>query len=257
VFAGAGIGVYTAGGDPIVVGAERSSADFFAYDFEIDGLAAAAAAGERTRLTDIADDLAAAGIDDGGRPFTVDELAAAMQRVAAGAAGQPDRAGGFAIRMIRALIMAGPAGTDIAGSFDPAALELDQLSRFLLAADLTLPSLDAGPPPVALTGQLASAGDAPPIRLAASGACQSIGNLAGAHDRSVGDLAQDILRNGLRPDTQSSPYLQAILMHSTVEAKLTSSDHWHWFHADTGNTGIVAFNLTLRLRVQPNQQAID
>jgi hypothetical protein len=257
VFAGAGIGVYTSGGDPVVVGAERSSADFFAYDFEIDGLAAAAAAGERTRLTDIADDLSAAGIDDGGRPFTVDELAAAMQRAAAGAVQQPDGAGMYAIRMIRALVMAGPAGTDIAGSFDATALELDPLSSFLLAADLTLPTLDAGPSPVALTGQLAAAGRAPAIRLAVSGACQSLGNLAGAHHRSVGAVAQDIIGNGLRPDMDVSPYLQAVLMHSTVEAKLDGSEHWHWFHADTGNTGIVPFILTLRLRVRSTPQAID
>lgn len=255
-FAGAGIGVYTAGGDPVVVGAERSSADFFAYDFEIDGLAAALAAGERTRLTDITEGLAAAGFDDGGRAFSADELASAIQRAAARAVDQPESADGYAIRLVRALTLAGTAGIDLTAPFDASVFDFDPLSEFLLAADLTLPGLDAAPAPVALTGQLAVAGDAP-VQLAISGPCQSIGRLAGAHRRSVGAMAQDMIVSGLRPDAHVSPYLQAILMHSTVEATLSGSNGWHWFHEDTGNTGTVGFILTLRLRVQPNQRSID
>jgi hypothetical protein len=43
-------------------------------------------------------------------------------------------------------------------------------------------------------------------------------------------------------------------MHSAVEATMTSSKGWHYFHEDTGNTGIGAFQLSLQLRVKASQQ---
>lgn len=258
VFAAAGIGVYTADGQPVVVGAERSSSDFFAYDFEVEGLAIAVRDGDSTGLADMADDLAAAGISDGGQAITVEDLAAAIQRAAAEALDDPAAATGYGIRVVRELTRQGRTGIDLAAPFDTGAIRLDALSVFLLAADLTLPSLDAAPALARLSGQVASLDEAPDAVLASSAACDNIGRLADRANRTIGQLAHEMLRGGLTAGQAGiSAYLHAILMHAAVEVTMTGSQGWHYFHRDTGNTGIAAFSFTLRLRVRPTHQSID
>lgn len=258
IFAAVGIGVYTPDGTAIVIGAERSPDDFFAYDFEVDGLAAAVRDGDVSSVADMADDLAASGFTDGGTAFTGEEVASAIQRGASNALTDPGEPTGYGIQVVRALTLRGPAAIDIAIPTAVELLRLDALSAFLLAADITLPSLDAGPPPTAsLRGQLASADwPAPPI-LVASAACDNIGRLATRANRSVGQTALELLKGGIGPGTVPGPYLQAVLMHSTVQVTMQSPFSWHYFHKDTGNTGIAAFVLSLSLRVRPSQQAID
>jgi hypothetical protein len=259
VFAAAGIGVYGVDGRPIVVGAERSSSDFFAYDFEVDGLAIAIGAGDSTGLVDLAEDLAAAGMTDGGQPISAEDLAAGIQRAAAAASDDPDLSTGYGIRVVRALTRQGPTAIDLAAPFDTETIRLDALSVFLLVADITLPSLDAAPPATAsLYGQLASLDGAPRAVLAASTACDNIGRLADRANRTIGQIAHELLRNGLTArQTAINPYLHAVLLHAAVEATMTGSQGWHYFHRDTGNTGIAAYSFTLRLRVRPTQQSID
>jgi hypothetical protein len=259
ILAAAGIGVYTADGQPVVVGAERSSDDFFAYDFEVAALGIAVRDGDTTMFADMVDDLAAAGISDGETAITVEDLASAIQRAAAAASDDSSMAGGYGIRVVRALTQQGPTGIDLAEPFDAAEVRLDSLSVFLLAADITLPSLDAAAAsPGRLVAQAASADRPPRAVLAASAACDNIGRLADRANRTIGQIAQELLRNGLTAQqTGISPYLHAVLMHAAVEAKMTGSQGWHYFHRDTGNTGIAAYSFTLRLRVRPTQQSID
>ncbi len=259
VFAAAGIGVYTPDGHPVVVGAERSSADFFVYDFEVYGLAIAVGEGDSTGLADMVDGLALAGISDGGQAITIDDLAGAIQRGTAAALDDPSGPTGYGIRVVRELTQQGSTGIDLAAPFDTGAVRLDALSVFLLAADLTLPSLDAAAPAFApLYGQVASLDGAVDVMLASSAACDNIGRLADRANRTIGQVAHEMLRGGLTAgQTGISAYLHSVLMHAAVEAKLTGSQSWHYFHKDTGNTGIAAFSFTLRLRVRPTQQAID
>jgi hypothetical protein len=258
IFAAVGIGVYAPDGTAIVVGAERSPDDFFAYDFEVDALAVAVRDGDASSVADLAEDLAASGFIDGDRAFTADEIASAIQRGASNALADPGEPTGYAIQVVRALELYGPTAIDIAAPTAGDPLRLDALSAFLVAADITLPSLDAGPPPTAsIRGQLASADRSAPLVLVASAACDNIGRLATTANRSVGQVARELLRGGVGPSTVVDPYLQSVLMHSAVDATLQSPTSWHYFHKDTGNTGIAAFQLSLTLRVRPSQQAID
>jgi hypothetical protein len=256
IFAGVGIGVYTPNGAPMVVGAERSPDDFFAYDFQIDRLAAAVRDGDRTSLADVVEDLAGAGFTEDGSAFSAERIAASVRAAIATVGGDSDAPTGYGIQVVHALTLNRPDGIDLSVAIDASTVRLDALAAFLLADDITLPSLDAAPAPTSLVGHLASINAAPGVPLAASAACGSIGSLATA-TRSIGQTAHELVRRGLGPGTDVSPYLHSVLMHAAVEATMTSSNGWHHFHRDTGNTGIAAFQLSLRLRVRPTQQAID
>lgn len=225
IFDGINLGVYTADGRPIVVGAERSEADVWAYDFEVAGLGAAVRDGDEVELGSIARDIVELAKSDGGASFTDADVVRAVQQAAASVVADPGQPGAYALAVAVELTRQGTPTVDLAAATgDP--VMLDSLAAFLVTLDLVLPHVAAQPPSgIVHDGRVAAVGDAVALAAPCSIAPGSGGWIAGI---SAGSVA------GLSGITNASfdRYLQGRLVGATVEMRLEGPPDWHHGHGD-------------------------
>ncbi len=241
---GVNLGVYTSDGQPIVVGAERSEADVWAYDFEVAGLAAGVRDGDVLELGSIANDLVEMAATDGGS-VQASAVTAAVHEAAAAVVADPDRPDAYALAVAVELARQGTPRVDLAvPSGDP--VLLDPLAAFLVTLDLVLPHVAARPPSGTVhDGRVASTDGA---RLAAA-PCPQV--LSGS-GRWIAGISAGATGLGGISNASYDRYLQGRLVGGTVAMDLEGHDTWHHGHEDA-NGGSDAtdklYQLTLAVRV--------
>jgi hypothetical protein len=227
VLDGVNFGVYTSSGDPIVVGAERSEGDAWAYDFEVAGLAAAVRDGDEITLGSIAADIASMAAAAGDGSITAAGITQAVHDAAASIAADLGQPNAYALAVAIELGRQGPRGVDLAAApTDDGPVILDGLAAFLVTLDLVLPAIAAQPPSGSVNdGRVASAGG---IAQAAAPCPQ---NITGSGGWIAGISAGN---TGLGGATNASfdRYLQGRLVGGTVDTKLGGSPAWHHAHED-------------------------
>jgi len=260
MFAGMGIGVYRGDGAPVVAGAERSAADFWVYDFEVDALAASIGEGELVTLDDMASDLAAAGVTAGAAPIGGEGLSAAIRQAQDAASTAPSDPASYPMLAARTL------GFDAASATaTPGTVRIDELTGFLILADLLLPSLAAEPPPTAAEPPAAAADAAVPAlpvgrgllasALTAASPCDQIATQNQRNSWSVGQLAQ-ALAGGVHRGMPLSSYLHAFLMNAMVDAQVRTED-FHMAHDTTAQAQPRHQVVTYTLRIDPSRRAVE
>ena len=148
-----GIGVYTADGAALVRGSERTGLDFFAYDFEIDGMALALDNGVVRTLPQLTLELQEilkrleVQFD---QPITDALVAGWLHEGIAAAVNTPADDASYHLRLVRELGMRGQLPIDLAAEFDADDVAFSAPAYFLLVADLLLPFIAANEP---LTGE--------------------------------------------------------------------------------------------------------
>ncbi len=244
---GVNFGVYTSNGDPIVVGAERSESDAWAYDFEVVGLAASVRDGDQIELESIATDVAELAAAGGGPSVTAAAITQAVHKAAASVAADPGQPNAYALAVALELGRQGARGVDLAAPSSDEPVVLDGLAAFLVTLDLVLPSI-AGQPPSGLLhdGRVASIGGvaqavAPcPQSIAGGGAW--IAGMSAGRSGGLGGVA----------NASFDRYLQGRLVGGTVAMKLEGQQDWHHGHGDAnGRTDATdkLYELTLSVRV--------
>lgn len=268
VLGAVGIGVYAADGTPVVLGAERSESDFWMNDFELDGLVAGMAAGDRVPLAEFAEGLAGLGVATVDGPVTEATLGAAVRAGTAAAVGDPGNRVSLALLIARALGLGAAKPVDLAAASQDS-IELDPLSNLLVAADIMLPS-QAIDPAHASAASLGLAdvratpreiADADPDALpfaVASGGCGQIAGANTVNSWGAGQAAVQLLAGGIRRGMPVSQMLHAILLNGVVEVR-TKWDNPHYHHDDGGGspTDLSELVATYVLRIRPSQTAVE
>jgi hypothetical protein len=254
-----GIGVYGGDGTPVVIGAERSPDDFWIYDFEVAGLAAAIGDDDLVSLVDLASDLAAAGVQVDGVPITGAVLVAGIERAMSAAAADPANPNAYSMLAVRAL---GSAAIRPGGVPPGTVPSVDQLTGFLVLADLLLPTIAAEPahaaaphPTLALARPEVGSGLLAGVVRTAAGACDQIASRNQRNAWSTGQLAQ-ALAGGVYRGMPASSFLHAFLMNAMLEARVQSGD-FHLGHDARTSPPDQALVVTYSLRINPGRQAVE
>ncbi|MFN8630926.1 MAG: hypothetical protein U0838_11595 [Chloroflexota bacterium] len=218
------IGVATPDGQPIVHGAERTASDFVVYDFEVTALGGAIADGDEVDLADIARELSVMNVTTGGAAFTADEFAQAVATATGEAMAHPERPDGYALRLARELGMRRSTPVDLSKLAVNDPILLDELSGFLVAADVSLPRILAAEPGAVETMRLASV-DGLSGRVAAAGPC-------GAFSRKNGiwHAGMTSVPGAGGANASYSRSLQARLLGATVKIAGSWDKEWHHRH---------------------------
>lgn len=178
------IGVYTPEGVPIVVGAERSSTDFFLYDFELDIMARALGRNQTWSIADAAGMLSEMGLEPWGQPLEPNVLRIALEDGTEDALSSPADAASRLPLLVHQLGLR--RGYDLTTT-DLDAVELDALQAWLIVADFALAALRNVTAPTGQSrlpeqsGGLVARATPPPLTLAGSSACDNIGRAASGY----------------------------------------------------------------------------
>ena len=251
---GVNFGVYTADGEPIIVGAERSEGDVWAYDFEVVGLAAAVRDRDEVSLDSIANDLVelAAG---GSVSLAATTITRAVHEAAASIATDTGQPNAYALAVAVELGRQGPRGVDLAvASIDDGPVILDGLAAFLVTLDLVLPFVAAQQPRgIAHDERVASISNA----VLTAAPCPQ--NITGSGGWIAGISAGS---SGLGGATNASfdRYLQGRLVGGTVGMQLGGESGWHHGHDDANGQADVqdkVYELTLSVRAPGPPGPID
>jgi hypothetical protein len=237
------IGMYTAEGDPIFSGAERTSTDFMVYDFEIAALSGGMADEDEYWLGDLAETLSTMNVAGGDAAFSAADFASAVATATAASMSAPDNQTGRALRLARELGMLRSAPVDLAAApgLDP--IVLDPLAAFLVAADYSLPRiLAAEPPPVAGVAQIASIGGV--AGLTAADPCARFTSRIGSNWYAGATQLGNTAGNA-----SMSRSLQAQLAGGTVKMGKSSEPSWHHRHKG-GQLQVKNYFIGLQVRVQ-------
>ena len=238
-----GLGVYSAEGEPIVSGAERTSTDFMVYDFEVIALSGGIEDGDEVFLDDVAAELSVMNVSAGGTAFTPEVFATAVTTATAGAMADPGNTAGYALRLARELSMRRAVPVDLAAAPGAEPIILDPLSSFLVAADVSLPKiLGADPAPVANASLVGG------VRLAST---QTAADPCARFRRQVGSnwyAGMTNLPGSSASNASFSRSLQAQLLGGTVKFASTYDHSWHHRHPD--ERGYKGYKVALQVRVQ-------
>jgi hypothetical protein len=245
--AGIGLGIYTAEGEPIVSGAERTSTDFMVYDFEVTALSGGIADGDDVFLDDIAAELSVMNVSAGGTPYSAEEFASAVTTATAAAMASPDQTAGYALRLARELGMRRATPIDLATPPGGGPIVLDPLAGFLVAADISLPRILGAEPPVA-AGQVMIASAAGVANLTAADPCTKFRRQVGTNWYA----GMTRLPGSNATNASFSRSLQARLIGGTVKVGGSYESAWHRRHPGDPATSKVYFvGLQLRVAVPP------
>jgi hypothetical protein len=145
-------------------------------------------------------------------------------------------------------------------------IQIDELTGFLILADLLLPAVASEPPATADAEPPLAAGPDLPSPLAvghglqavirtAAGPCDQIASRNQRNGWDVGQLAQ-ALAGGVHRGMQLSSYLHAFLMNAMVEARVRNED-FHMAHDTTSQAAPRHQVVTFSLRINPGPQAVE
>lgn len=248
---GVRLGVYAPDGHPVVAGAERSADDVWIYDFEALSLSFAVRDGDTTGLDDLSAQLAELAGTTGEAGRDGPAIEAAIEASARTVEANPSTPRAYAMAAAIELERRGPAAIDLGAPPPDSDVSLDALSAFLITLDVALPVVASrAADGVAFDGRVAGAAGAPqPV--AASGCLSSAPSgipgewIAGVDAGAFSAMASVA-------NASFNRYLQAQLVGSIVEAKLTGPDAFHHVHQDEmGDVPEDPQGYTYQLRIRP------